>query len=182
MTRAQIRGHLDGLAGYLLASRCPWPCACGTARDRCQHWRPSQDWGDCVRALMLSPDWCSPVCPADDLHLRTARYSIPDGFTPHPDVAKIMKERGKMVERGKHINWGCAEALAFASLLSDGHHVRLTGQDSERGTFSHRHAVLHDQVRRPTGVEHGAVVHSHRCTTRCGLHRQTARSMCPCSS
>lgn len=50
------------------------------------------------------------------------------------------------IEEGKGINWGTAEALAFGTLLLEGNHVRLTGQDVERGTFSHRHAVVHDQV------------------------------------
>lgn len=48
---------------------------------------------------------------------------------------------------GEGVDWGTAEALAFGTLLLEGNHVRLTGQDVERGTFSHRHAVLHDQVR-----------------------------------
>ena len=52
---------------------------------------------------------------------------------------------------GQGVDWATAEALAFATLLSEGNHVRLSGQDVERGTFSHRHAVLHDQE---TGVIH----------------------------
>jgi 2-oxoglutarate dehydrogenase complex dehydrogenase (E1) component-like enzyme len=51
-----------------------------------------------------------------------------------------------MIESGKGIDWALAEQLAWASLLVEGNHVRLSGQDCERGTFSHRHAVLHDQV------------------------------------
>ncbi|MEW6271026.1 MAG: 2-oxoglutarate dehydrogenase E1 component [Thermodesulfobacteriota bacterium] len=80
---------------------------------------------------------------------RAAR--VPAGFHPHPKVQKQYEQRLEMVRRGKGIDWGCAEMLAYGSLLLDGTPVRLSGQDSGRGTFSHRHAVLHDQE---TGEEH----------------------------
>ena len=67
----------------------------------------------------------------------------PDWFTPHPKLMKQLERRRETIEHGG-IDWGQAEALAFASLLVDGIPIRLTGQDTERGTFSHRHAVLHD--------------------------------------
>jgi 2-oxoglutarate dehydrogenase E1 component len=68
---------------------------------------------------------------------------VPDWFTPHPKLMKQLERRRDALSEGG-IDWGQAEALAFASLLSDGIPIRLTGQDTERGTFSHRHAVLHD--------------------------------------
>jgi 2-oxoglutarate dehydrogenase E1 component len=72
----------------------------------------------------------------------------PEWFTPHPKLMKQLQRRRETTElhslEGGGIDWGQAEALAFASLLVDGIPVRLTGQDTERGTFSHRHAVLHD--------------------------------------
>jgi 2-oxoglutarate dehydrogenase E1 component len=68
----------------------------------------------------------------------------PAGFNVHPRLAKQLERRREALGDAGGIDWGHAEALAFASLLSEGVHVRLTGQDSERGTFSHRHAVLHD--------------------------------------
>ena len=68
---------------------------------------------------------------------------VPAGFTPHPKLMKQLERRREALEQGG-IDWGQAEALAFASLLVDGIPVRITGQDTERGTFSHRHAVLHD--------------------------------------
>jgi len=71
--------------------------------------------------------------------------TLPDGFTLHPRVAQLMANRRKMVEGTLPLDWGCAETLAYAALLEDGYPVRLTGQDSGRGTFFHRHAVLHDQ-------------------------------------
>src|SRR5581483_8491746 len=67
----------------------------------------------------------------------------PDWFTPHPKLMKQLERRRETIEQGG-IDWGQAEALAFASLLVEGIPIRLTGQDTERGTFSHRHAVLHD--------------------------------------
>ena len=69
---------------------------------------------------------------------------VPEGFTPHRKIMRFQKQRVEMIEGSRSMNWGCAEALAFASLLSEGKSIRLTGQDCERGTFSHRHAVFHD--------------------------------------
>jgi 2-oxoglutarate dehydrogenase E1 component len=68
---------------------------------------------------------------------------VPDWFTPHPKLWKQLERRRTALDEGG-IDWGQAEALAFASLLVDGIPIRITGQDTERGTFSHRHAVLHD--------------------------------------
>lgn len=80
--------------------------------------------------------------------------AIPEGITLHPRVVAIQAARQQMAEGRLSLDWGMAELLAYASLLSDGYSVRLSGQDSERGTFAHRHAVLHDQdrVRRDYGV------------------------------
>jgi len=63
----------------------------------------------------------------------------------HPQIAKLLEER-RNLGNGKWLDWATAEALAFASLLDEGYRVRLSGQDSERGTFSQRHAVWVDQV------------------------------------
>ena len=71
--------------------------------------------------------------------------TLPDDWEFHPQIKKIYELRKKTLAEGKGIDWGTAEALAFATLLDEGFHVRLTGQDVERGTFSHRHAVLHHQ-------------------------------------
>jgi 2-oxoglutarate dehydrogenase E1 component len=70
--------------------------------------------------------------------------SWPESFRVHPRLAKQLERRRSAAEEPAGIDWGHAEALAFASLLTDGSSVRLSGQDAERGTFSHRHAVLHD--------------------------------------
>ncbi len=71
--------------------------------------------------------------------------AIPEGFNAHRTIARFMKNRSKMIETGENIDWAMAEALAFGSLLKEGHPVRLSGQDCERGTFSQRHSVLYDQ-------------------------------------
>jgi 2-oxoglutarate dehydrogenase E1 component len=70
---------------------------------------------------------------------------IPAEFTPHPQIKKIYEQRAESIKTGKNIDWATSESLAWADLLESGYTVRLTGQDVERGTFSHRHALLHDQ-------------------------------------
>jgi 2-oxoglutarate dehydrogenase E1 component len=80
--------------------------------------------------------------------LRTFNQELltwPRGFEPNPKLARLLQRRANTLGEGRSIDWGQAEALAFASILADGTPIRLSGQDSERGTFSHRHAVLHDQ-------------------------------------
>ena len=84
---------------------------------------------------------------------------VPDRFTVHPKLAKQLERRRETIEQDQ-IDWGQGEALAFASLLVEGIPVRLTGQDTERGTFSHRHLVLHDpqtgeQYTPMKNLEHG---------------------------
>ena len=71
--------------------------------------------------------------------------SIPEGFNAHPTIRKIFDNKRKMFESGKGFDWATAEQLAFATLLEEGYPVRLSGQDSGRGTFSQRHSVLRDQ-------------------------------------
>jgi 2-oxoglutarate dehydrogenase E1 component len=73
--------------------------------------------------------------------------TVPEGFTPHPLVTKMLNDRRSMANGDLNIDWGMGEHLAFASLVASGYALRITGQDSGRGTFTHRHAVLHDQNR-----------------------------------
>jgi 2-oxoglutarate dehydrogenase E1 component len=73
--------------------------------------------------------------------------TVPEGFRLHPLVQKVIADRRSMVAGDLPLDWGMGEHLAFASLLSSGFGVRLSGQDSGRGTFTHRHAVLHEQAR-----------------------------------
>src|SRR5690606_11902413 len=78
-------------------------------------------------------------------HIASVISSTPEGFTVHKNLKRILENRKKSVEAGTGIDWSTAEALAFGSLAAEGKHVRVSGQDVERGTFSQRHAVLHDQ-------------------------------------
>lgn len=78
--------------------------------------------------------------------INDALTRMPDGFTPHPKLQRGIERRRKALENMDEptVDWAMAEDLAFATILADGIAIRLTGQDTERGTFSHRHAVLHD--------------------------------------
>lgn len=78
------------------------------------------------------------------IELLAATTRAPEGFNVHPKLKKLQETRKSMAMLERPLDWSAAEALAYASLGADGHRVRLTGQDTRRGTFSHRHAVLTD--------------------------------------
>ncbi len=73
--------------------------------------------------------------------------TVPEHFTPHPLVRKVLDDRAAMGRGEVNVDWGMGEHMAFASLVASGYPVRLSGEDCGRGTFTHRHAVLHDQNR-----------------------------------
>jgi 2-oxoglutarate dehydrogenase E1 component len=86
--------------------------------------------------------------PIEELKALAERLTtIPPDFQVHPRVEKIISDRRAMGQGKLPLDWGMAENLAYASLLKDGYPIRISGQDSGRGTFFHRHAVLHDQKR-----------------------------------
>ncbi len=89
-------------------------------------------------------------------HLNEALLTWPATFTPHPRLAKQLERRRDAMGDAGGIDWGHAESLAFGSLLVEGMSVRMTGQDAERGTFSHRHAVLNDVE---TGGKYAPLAH-----------------------
>ncbi len=94
--------------------------------------------------------------PAERLRELSAELvHVPDGFTVNPKLVRMLERRTEALDTGA-IDWGHAESLAFASLLAEGIPIRLTGQDTERGTFSHRHLVLHDAH---TGAQHAPIKH-----------------------
>src|SRR5437763_6469132 len=98
--------------------------------------------------------------------LNAELLAVPDGFTVHPKLAKQLERRGAALDEGT-IDWGQAEALAFASLLVEGIPIRLTGQDTERGTFSHRHIALHDAR---TGEVYKPIQHLSEATASFEVH------------
>ncbi len=119
--QAAVRPPLQGLAG---------PEAQRWRRYQGTHWTQSA-----VTALT----------PAHYAALARPLVTLPDGFEAHPRLAKLLEERRQMADGTLNCDFGMAEQLAYASLLWAGYPVRLSGQDSGRGTFSHRHAVWRDQ-------------------------------------
>ena len=103
----------------------------------------------------LNHEWTKPADTAFPLKdfqaLANSLDVMPEGFVLQKQVAKIIEDRKKMTAGATAINWGYAEIMAYGTLLDQGYKIRLTGQDVGRGTFSHRHAVLHDQKE---GLEH----------------------------
>jgi 2-oxoglutarate dehydrogenase E1 component len=131
-----------------------------------KHYRATLDAGKQTVSPVLSNfkskfavDWApflnSKWTDAADTHVPLAELqrlaervtTVPEGFKLHPSVARVIDARRQMAAGKVAVDWGMAETLAYASLLSNGYDVRLSGQDSARGTFAHRHAVLHDQER-----------------------------------
>jgi 2-oxoglutarate dehydrogenase E1 component len=77
---------------------------------------------------------------------------VPEGFTPHKKIAALLEKRRRGVETGRNIDWGGGEALAFASLLAEGISIRMSGEDSCRGAFGHRHSILYDMQTEETHI------------------------------
>ncbi len=104
------------------------------------------DWAPYIGVHWRQPaDTALPVAKLKELSKRLT--DIPPNFKLHPSVERLLAARREMGEGKQNLDWGMAENLAYASLVEEGHPVRLSGQDSGRGTFAHRHAVLHDQNR-----------------------------------
>ncbi len=104
-----------------------------------------------------SPD--TSITPEQLAAIGNALTSTPDEFTPHPKVKPVLAKRRAMADGKEPADWAFGELAAFGSLLLDGFRVRLSGQDSGRGTFSHRHAVLFDYVTGEGYVPLNALAH-----------------------
>jgi 2-oxoglutarate dehydrogenase E1 component len=97
----------------------------------------------------IGTEWTTPAVTAVPMKKLVALAKqlevLPDGFVLQAQVKKMMESRQKMTAGETPLNWGYAEILAYATLLDEGYPIRLCGQDAARGTFSHRHSILHDQ-------------------------------------
>ncbi len=103
-------------------------------------WSPflNKKWTDAADTAIPTAEW---------KRLAERITKAPDNFTVHPLVKKVLDDRAAMGRGDVNVDWGMGEHMAYASLVASGYPVRLSGEDSGRGTFTHRHAVLHDQNR-----------------------------------
>ncbi|WP_426700103.1 2-oxoglutarate dehydrogenase E1 component [Rhodanobacter sp. Col0626] len=136
---------LDGM-------KARWQAHLDTEFEASQNFRPDKaDWlggrWQGLRSSRGAPGEGKTAVEPEILSLVGAALTrVPDGFTVHPTVRRFLDARGKTITDGSSIDWSTAEALALGTLVNEGTSVRMTGQDTERGTFSQRHAVLNDQV------------------------------------
>jgi len=132
---AMVEDYRSSLEQGELVSR---PVLCGLHHPYAVNWKPYQ-----------GVHWTHPVDTGMDSsrlrYLAERILSIPEDFELHPRVEKIMADRRRMASGDQLVDWGFAENLAYATLLDAGYPVRLSGQDSRRGTFFHRHAAIHNQ-------------------------------------
>ncbi|AFZ83744.1 2-oxoglutarate dehydrogenase E1 component [Candidatus Kinetoplastibacterium blastocrithidii TCC012E] len=104
------------------------------------------DWAPFLNSKWT--DYADTAVPVSELkRIGDIITKVPEGFNPHPLVTKVLNDRRNMANGNLNLDFGMGEHLAYATLLISGYSVRITGQDSGRGTFTHRHAVLHDQKR-----------------------------------
>jgi 2-oxoglutarate dehydrogenase E1 component len=157
-----IRARKTARELYALKLESEGAAADGVAARLVETYRNTLEGGSALAELApstsaIAVDWSRFEHGALDQNIATAidraqldRFAniinaVPSDFTLHSRVAKIYEDRVKMASGALPLDWGFAENLAYASLLADGFRLRLVGQDSGRGTFFHRHAVLHDQ-------------------------------------
>ena len=140
-------------AGEVEKMKADWRARLDAEFEAAQSYRPNKaDWLEGAWAgVKVAGDSEEPRRGNTGVALSTLREigekitTVPPGFRVHRTIGRFLENRRRAIEQGEGIDWATAEALAFCSLLLEGHPVRLSGQDSERGTFSQRHAVLIDQ-------------------------------------
>ena len=168
MTQAEVDDVISGVTNYI-----------NDCFDESDSWSGGDSasmFGDSSWAGMKAPTEMS-VFEATGIEESTfdgiaqALTSVPEGFSLHAKLKRQMKAKEQQLADGEGIDWATGEALAFGSLLLEGNDVRLSGQDVERGTFSHRHCLVHDQK---TGEKHTFV---NRITPDQPRHLQVANSL-----
>ncbi|MGN6099834.1 MAG: 2-oxoglutarate dehydrogenase E1 component [Devosia sp.] len=168
-----IHGHKSTLELYserlvaegLVASdeidkmRADWRAYLESEFEAGQNFRPNKadwldgHWKDIKKAEVDGPRRGESGVAIEDLvRIGTRLCAVPPGFNVHKTVKRFLDHRMAAIESGEGIDWATAEALAFGTLLDEGHPVRLSGQDVERGTFSQRHSVIYDQQNEETYI------------------------------
>jgi 2-oxoglutarate dehydrogenase E1 component len=163
---SRIKGHKTTLALYgeklvseglltaedIDAAKAEWKATLETEFEAGQDYRPNKaDWFDGAWKELKPAEQDGPRRGKTGVEMdRLAEIGqaltvLPQGFNVHKTVKRFLDNRLSAIESGEGIDWATAEALAFATLVTAGHPVRLSGQDVERGTFSQRHSVLYDQ-------------------------------------
>ena len=134
-------------------AKADWRAKLDTELEAGSSYKPNKaDWLDGKWAGMKSADQeeeerrgVTGVDVAELKDIGSKITKVPEGFRAHRTVLRYLDSRAKAIDNGVGIDWATGEALAFCTLMEEGHHIRLSGQDSERGTFSQRHSVLFDQ-------------------------------------
>jgi 2-oxoglutarate dehydrogenase E1 component len=157
-TTAQIYGKKLIAEGVITESefeamKADWRAKLEIEYEAGQAYKPNKaDWLDGVWSGLRTADSADDprrgktAVPVKQLkEIGKVLTTLPEGFNAHKTIQRFLDGRAKMMETGEGIDWAMAEALAFGSLCLDGHKIRLSGQDCERGTFSQRHSVLYDQ-------------------------------------
>jgi 2-oxoglutarate dehydrogenase E1 component len=140
-------------AGEIDQMKADWRAKLETEHEAGQNYRPNKaDWLDGRwSGLKAIKELDDPRRGQTGVDLNTLKEigrkitAVPENYNAHRTILRFLENRRNSIEQNAGIDWATGEALAFSSLLLDGHPVRLSGQDSERGTFSQRHSVLHDQ-------------------------------------
>jgi 2-oxoglutarate dehydrogenase E1 component len=139
LTAADVAGYMEQYRAGLDAGHSQVPASLGLIGNQY-----TVDW-----TRFLRNDWSDSAATAIDAgrlaKLGARIVDVPSGFQLQARVEQVYANRRKMLAGEMPLDWGCAETLAYAALLEDGCPIRITGQDSGRGTFFHRHAVLHEQ-------------------------------------
>jgi 2-oxoglutarate dehydrogenase E1 component len=143
--------------GEIERMRAEWRARLEAEFEAGQDFRPNKtDWLDGVWKDMKRAEVDGPrrgetgVEIPELIRIGTRLTKVPQGFNVHKTVKRFLDNRMSVIESGEGVDWAFGEALAFGTLLEEGHPVRLSGQDVERGTFSQRHTVLYDQERDET--------------------------------